>query len=120
MGSGNLGHEVQVLAELLATVGVSARQALRMHLHVLEELVMGLGNRSTRHVMTRADLLAVEVMLSLADGYRQRYRERKLPPRQLTLPGFESCQEPPRDHALSERSPHAAGGVEVPGAAVCG
>jgi DNA-binding NarL/FixJ family response regulator len=89
MGSGNLSGDLQRLAELLVTAGLSARQTMRLHLYVLEELVHGLGARSTRHVMNRADLLVLEVMVHLADGYRERYRERLHPPRQLPLPGFQ-------------------------------
>ena len=88
MGSGNLSGELKRLAELLITAGLSARQTMRLHLHVLEELVQGLGARSTRHVMTRADLLGLEVMAHLAEGYRQRYQERVHPPAQRMLPGF--------------------------------
>jgi DNA-binding response OmpR family regulator len=88
MGSGNLGPELKQLAELLVAAGLSARQTLQLHLLVLEELVHGLGSRSTRHVMTRADLLALEVMLHVADGYRRRYQERVNPAIQQTLPGF--------------------------------
>jgi hypothetical protein len=61
---------------------------MQLHVHVLEELIGSLGNRSARHVMNRADLLVVEVMAHLADGYRRRYHERHHPPRQLALPGF--------------------------------
>jgi len=89
MGSGNLTREMKQLAELLVTAGLTAGQTMQTHLHVLEELVHGLGARSTRHVMTRADLLVLEVMIHLADGYRLRYQERMHPPVQLTLPGFE-------------------------------
>jgi DNA-binding response OmpR family regulator len=89
MGSGNLASEMSRLADLLTTAGVSARQTMQLHLHVLEELVGGLGARSTRHVMTRADLLALEMMIHLAEGYRDRYQERLRPPSQLSLPGFE-------------------------------
>jgi hypothetical protein len=89
MGSGNLTDELRRLSNLLITAGLSARQTVQIHLHVLEELVHGLGTRSTRHVMTRADLLALEVLLHLADGYRRRYQERVCPPMQRTLPGFE-------------------------------
>lgn len=89
MGSGNLAAEMSGLTELLAAAGISARQAMNLHLHVLEELVRGLGSRSTRHVMTRADLLALEVMVHLAEGYRQRYQHRISPPRQQALPGFD-------------------------------
>lgn len=89
MGSGNLACEMSRLADLLTTAGVSARQTMQLHLQVLEELVAGLGARSTRHVMTRADLLALEMMVHLAEGYRQRYQERVRPPVQGLLPGFE-------------------------------
>jgi DNA-binding NarL/FixJ family response regulator len=89
MGSGNLGDELKRLAELLVNAGLSARQTMHLHLKVLEELLRGLGARSTRHVMTRADLLVLEVMVHLAEGYQRRYEERVHPPEQLTLPGFE-------------------------------
>jgi len=89
MGTGNLAGELKRLADLLVSAGLSAQQTIHLHLHVLEELVHGLGARSTRHVMTRAGLLALEVMVHLAEGYRQRYRERVHPPVQRMLPGFE-------------------------------
>lgn len=89
MGSGNLAGELKRLAELLVGAGLSARQTMQLHLHVVEELVLGLGARSTRHVMTRADLLVLEVMIHLSEGYRQRYHERVHPPVQRLLPGFE-------------------------------
>ncbi|MGQ9574819.1 MAG: hypothetical protein ACUVUC_05840 [Thermoguttaceae bacterium] len=88
MGSGNLAAELRRLAGLLATAGVSAQQAMHLHLSVLEELVHGLGTRSTRHVMTRGDLLALEIMMHLAESYRRRYQERAFPPVQQWLPGF--------------------------------
>ncbi len=89
MGVGNLSDEMARLARLLAASGVSAQRTMQLHVQVLEELVQGLGNRSARHVMSRADLLVLEVMGHLADGYRQRYHERRYPARQLLLPGFD-------------------------------
>ncbi|MBA3480203.1 MAG: hypothetical protein H0T51_00175 [Pirellulales bacterium] len=77
MGAGNLSGEMSTLARLLAEANVSAQRTMQLHLHVLEELVGGLGNRSARHVMNRADLLALEVMSHLADNYRQRYHDRE-------------------------------------------
>ena len=88
MGSGNLGDELKCLADLLVNAGLTARQTMQLHLKVLEELLHGLGARSTRHVMTRADLLILEVMVHLADGYQRRYLERVDPPQQILLPGF--------------------------------
>jgi DNA-binding NarL/FixJ family response regulator len=79
MGAGNLSSEMSTLARLLAEANVSAQRTMQLHLHVLEELVGGLGNRSARHVMNRADLLALEVMSHLADNYRQRYHDRESP-----------------------------------------
>ena len=40
----------------------------------------GLGARSSRHVMTRADLLILEVMMHLGEGYRRSYEELVHPP----------------------------------------
>ena len=89
MGSGNLVSELKPLAALLVSVGLTSAQAMRLHLHVLEELLHGLGERSTRHVITRADLLVMELTMHLAEGYRERYRRRAHPPLQRLLPGFE-------------------------------
>ncbi len=91
MGSGNLSYEMRRLAEMLVVAGLTARQTMQLHLQVLEELVHGLGARSTRHVMTRADLLAMELVMHLAEGYRRRYQERTHPPLQRLLPGFDGC-----------------------------
>jgi len=88
MGTGNLSEEMDRLAELLTTADMTARQAMTLHLHVLEEMVHGLGSRSARHVMNRADLLIMEVVIKLAESYRQRYRNLLHPARQLELPGF--------------------------------
>ncbi len=89
MGTGNLAGELRRLADLLALAGVSAPQAMQLHVCVLEELVRGLGSRSTRHVMTRADLLVLEVMMYLAESYRRRYVSRSAASVQQVLPGFE-------------------------------
>ena len=92
MGVGNLAEEMGELAELLTNSGVTAQQAMQLHVQVLEELVQGLGTRSARHVMNRADLLVLEMMGHLADGYRLRFQERKEPPKQLELPGFDGLR----------------------------
>lgn len=89
MGTGNLSEEMSSLAQLLAGSNISAQRTMQLHVQVLEELVEGLGNRSARHVMNRADLLALEVLGHLADGYRAQLYERRHPPRQQLLPGFE-------------------------------
>lgn len=94
MGAGNLGEELRLLSELLVTARLSASQAMQLHLAALEDLLQGLGSRSTRHVLTRADLLVLEVMVNLAEGYRQLYLHRIDPPRQRLLPGFDEASSP--------------------------
>ncbi|MFO7907457.1 MAG: hypothetical protein ACQESR_13655 [Planctomycetota bacterium] len=90
MGSGNMSDEMGRLAELLASAAITPQQAMLLHLHVLEEMISGLGNRSARHVMNRADMLILEVMIHLAEQYRSHYLKRVCPPRQLLLPGFDN------------------------------
>lgn len=72
MGSGSMVHDVHRLAGELAAAGCSAHRAMQLHLTALEELVHTLGSRSARHVLNRADLLVLEVMVWLAECYRGR------------------------------------------------
>jgi hypothetical protein len=60
-----------------------------MHLDVVAAMISGLGARSSRHIMTRADLLILEVMLHLGEGYRHSDQERLHPPTQQLLPGLD-------------------------------
>jgi hypothetical protein len=76
IGSGTLASDIRKLADLLAAADLTPREAMGLHLDHVENLVRGLGSRSTRHVMARADLLALEVMIHLAESYRSRSRER--------------------------------------------
>jgi DNA-binding NarL/FixJ family response regulator len=96
MGSGNLADELRRLASLLVAAGITARQTARMHLDVVAEMIQGLGARSSRHVMTRADLLILEVMMHLGEGYRRSYEELVHPPIQqfLPLPEFSWARDP--------------------------
>jgi len=72
MGSGSLGTEFAKLAELLAVAGLSTAETLALHLERVEQLVNGLGSRSTRHVMSRADLMALELLVHLGQWYRMK------------------------------------------------
>jgi hypothetical protein len=89
MGSGHLQGELAELADLLVAAGAPAVDVLRLHTVVLDEVIQGLGNRSARHVMNRADLLALEIFLEVAERYRKRYLDRVLPAKQQVLPGFD-------------------------------
>ena len=73
MGSGSLGREIAELAELIAVAGLCPREALELHLERVESLIHGLGSRSCRHVMARADLLALELMMHLGECYQRRW-----------------------------------------------
>ena len=75
MGSGSLGSDIARMADVLGKAGYSPRQALQLHVERVEQLVRGLGNRSTRHVMGRADLLALELMVHLGECYQRRAEE---------------------------------------------
>jgi len=79
MGSGNLATEIIKLAELLSQAEFTPREVLDLHLARVERLVRGLGNRSTRHVMARADLLALELMVRLGECYQRRSTASDLP-----------------------------------------
>lgn len=88
MGSGNLPEEMRQLVESLASAQVTAQQAMLLHLDVLDEMIQGLGHRSARHVMNRADMLILEMMVCLAEGYRTRLREQLHPTRQRQHPEY--------------------------------
>jgi hypothetical protein len=51
-------------------------------------MIAGLGSRSARHVMNRADLLILEMMINLAEGYRAQGYSQCTAARQPLLPGF--------------------------------
>ncbi|MEO2021983.1 MAG: hypothetical protein ABGX05_09145, partial [Pirellulaceae bacterium] len=75
MGSGNLVQEMTSLAHQLVQAEVTAQQVMNLHLSVVEQMVDGLGSRSARHLMNRADLLVMEVMVHLVENYRSRFQE---------------------------------------------
>ena len=51
------------------------REALELHLDRVDSLVSGLGNRSTRHVLDRADLLALELVVHVGEHLHRRRNE---------------------------------------------
>ncbi|MEN1680910.1 MAG: hypothetical protein AAGJ46_15080, partial [Planctomycetota bacterium] len=83
MSSQGLTDAMATLADRLSAAGVGGRQAVALHVSVLEEVTTGLGARSARHVISRADLMLTELLVHLADGYRRRY-------------GSQSATTPPR------------------------
>lgn len=71
MGSGNLGSEIARIADHIVASGLNPREALELHLERVENLVRGLGSRSTRHILARADLMALELMMHIAECERR-------------------------------------------------
>lgn len=70
MGTGSLSRELGTLAEKMTHCGINARQTMAMHVGIVAQLVQELGGRSTRHIMARADLLAMELLVHLAENYQ--------------------------------------------------
>ncbi|MGE0610430.1 MAG: hypothetical protein AB7O62_25300 [Pirellulales bacterium] len=71
MGSGRLTAELAALADSLVADEVSAASSVQWHMQAVEEMVRGLGQRSSRHVLNRADALILELMTHLVEGYRR-------------------------------------------------
>lgn len=90
MGAGNLAGEMSSLADLLAGSDITAQQLLELHLEAVETLVDGLGRRSSRHVLSRADLLVLEVLMHLSEAYRRRYHERRASADDVASTGFQA------------------------------
>ena len=75
MGSGSLRREIRQLSRRLAALGTSPRAVMNLHLLCVEQTVRGLGKRSSRHVMSRAHLLALEIMVHLARCYQHAWAQ---------------------------------------------
>ena len=67
MGSGNLRSEIEHLTGQAMKLGCLPRSVLMAMNAATEEVLRGLGKRSARHVMNRANLLLIELMTQLAE-----------------------------------------------------
>ncbi|MCA9186758.1 MAG: hypothetical protein R3E01_11245 [Pirellulaceae bacterium] len=65
MGAGNLTRDIRDLVQQIRQAKLDGEGWLTIHLRVLAGVIRDLGVRSARHVMNRADLLALEVSLHL-------------------------------------------------------
>lgn len=59
--------EIKKLAQTFALAHLTPRQVLQLHLDQVELLVKGIGQRSARHIMDRANVLCLEVMVLLCE-----------------------------------------------------
>ncbi len=72
MATGTLQDDVRQLTEILALADVPPQNVMEMHLDQVARLIAGLGGRSSRHVLARADILALDLMTQLGESYRHK------------------------------------------------
>jgi CheY-like chemotaxis protein len=115
MGSGNLSTEIINLAGVLSQAKFAPREVLDLHLARVERLVRGLGNRSTRHVMARADLLALELMVRLGECYQRRAAAFGSPTEVFPEPGLAPSSLTPSGLSPSSRPVSGLHGLDLNG-----
>ena len=71
-GGERVSHELQQLAQGLAAAQVSAASVMMLHGQAVEDLLAGLGPRSSRQLFPRATLLGWELLGYLAAAYQQK------------------------------------------------
>ncbi|MBR6437149.1 MAG: hypothetical protein IKS45_11640, partial [Thermoguttaceae bacterium] len=74
MGAGCMTKQLSSIAALLAKGGISAREAMAIHLECVGSMIESNGGRSSRHVMARADELIMELLVHLTEEYRKASR----------------------------------------------
>lgn len=68
-GTSGFASEISKLAQTFALAHLTPRQVLQLHLDQLEQLVKGIGQRSARHIVDRANILCLELMLLLCECF---------------------------------------------------
>ena len=66
-GTVSLATEIRKLAQTFALAQLTPRQVLQLHLDQVELLIRGIGQRSARHLIDRANLLCQELLLLLCE-----------------------------------------------------
>lgn len=69
-GSANGSEELERMLHQMQRSGLSPSRALALHLATVEKLLDGLTGSTARHVLERADLLALELLARLGDRHR--------------------------------------------------
>ncbi len=64
--------ELNRLAELFARTDAAPPQILALHTEVVQQILQGLGEESSRQVLARCDRLGLELMTQLASAYHHR------------------------------------------------
>lgn len=60
------------LLPLIVDAGMNSGDILALHLTAVESLQVGVGEKSARHILQRAEQFLLETMVQLAETYRQR------------------------------------------------
>ncbi len=82
MGSGTLGQELDDFIDHGLEQGLLPREFLAIHVATLREIVRELGPRSARHVAQRGNVLAVDLLVRLAELPESgRFLAKSTPPR---------------------------------------
>ena len=66
-GTSSFATEMSKLAHTFALAHLTPRQVLQLHLDQLELLVKGIGQRSARHIIDRANIMCLELLLLLCE-----------------------------------------------------
>ncbi|MES2791942.1 MAG: hypothetical protein V4719_20175, partial [Planctomycetota bacterium] len=68
-GTTSFASEISKLAQTFALAHLTPRQVLQLHLDQLELLVKGIGQRSARHIVDRANIMCLDLMLLLCECF---------------------------------------------------
>lgn len=68
-GTVSLTVEIKKLAQTFALARLTPRQVWQLHVEQVELLVKGIGQRSARHILDRANVLCLELMVLLCEFF---------------------------------------------------
>lgn len=67
VGSGSIASEVKQFCRIFRQAALCPAEVVAVHLSVLEEMVEQLGVKSSRHVVNRANLMLVQLLICLSE-----------------------------------------------------
>ncbi len=70
-GTTSFAAEISKLARTFALAHLTPRQVLQLHVDQVELLIKGIGQRSARHIIDRANVLCLELLLLLCECFEQ-------------------------------------------------
>jgi hypothetical protein len=73
VGGSEVASGLAEIAAALVRFGYGAPTVIEFHLHAVEQLLAGLGGRGARHALARADVVAMDLVVHLAERYRAGY-----------------------------------------------